>query len=440
VTHLCVPTGLLHLPADVPPEHNGAMQARAGGQGARTVSVLWTCTTLIGIANAVLTLLVWPDLTGTDAYANLGGSVSAVVYATLGVIIVRRVGNRIGWLLLVTGLLTGLMCLTSAYAVLGISTVAGSVPAATLIGAISEWVFAPVFIGVAYVLVIFPTGTLPSPRWRPLAATTLAVTPLVVGVFVVTPRLLALPAPGGVSVQVPNPLAISSVGHGIPLDGGAISLGAFFSVFLAMALVALVVRYRSGAPELRQQIKWVALAAVAGVTCQVAVTLAQAACDCGSSPVIVVAYLTQAAVSLIGIPVAITIAILKYGLYQVDVIINRAVVYTSLTVALAAVYLASVLLLQWFLNPVTTRSDLAVAGSTLAVAALFRPARRRIQHTVDRRFYRSRYDARRTTDDFAARLRHEVDLNAVGRDLRAAVHESLQPSHVTVWLRPSGHP
>ena len=383
--------------------------------------------------------MAWQDLAGTDAYANLGGSVSAVVYATLGVIIVRRVGNRIGWLLPGVGLLAGLMCLTSAYAVLGISTFAGSVPAATLVGAISEWVFAPVFVGVAYVLVIFPTGALPSPRWRPVAATTLALTPLVVGVFVVTPRLLALPAPGGVSVQVPNPLAISSIGHGVTLDGGATSLGAFFSVFLVMALLALVVRYRSGAPELRQQIKWVALAAVAGVTCQVAVTLAQAACDCGSSPVIVVAYLTRV-VSLIGIPVAITIAILKYGLYQVDVIINRAVVYTSLTVALAAVYLVSVLLLQWFLNPVTTRSDLAVAGSTLAVAALFRPARRRIQHTVDRRFYRSRYDARRTTDDFAARLRHEVDLNAVGRDLRAAVHESLQPSHVTVWLRPSGHP
>ena len=217
-----------------------------------------------------------------------------------------------------------------------------------------------------------------------------------------------------------NPFAVDS-----PVVD-VLALGfALLVIMLLAAAASLVVRFRRARGAERQQLKWIASAASIGPLVSVVGSLywpawqAQAATLLGSAL----------------IPIAAGIAILRYRLYDIDVVINRALVYGALSAALAGTYLSSVLLLQLVLSGVTANNGLAIAGSTLAVAALFQPARRRIQATVDRRFYRSRYDAARTLERFGAQLRDEVDLDTLGDELRAVVAETMQPAHVTLWLR-----
>jgi hypothetical protein len=202
------------------------------------------------------------------------------------------------------------------------------------------------------------------------------------------------------------------------------------ALFLAILLgaVALVARFRRSRGDERQQLKWFAGAgALFALACVIAVSPWFGSSDTTGQLLILLAFAA--------IPIAAGVAILKYRLYDIDLVIRRTLVYGVLTAVLVAAYLGGVLLLQLALSPLTEQSDLAIAGSTLAVAALFRPARRRVQALVDRRFYRRRYDAARTLESFGARLRAEVELDSMSAELRSVVSETMQPVHISLWLR-----
>jgi len=235
----------------------------------------------------------------------------------------------------------------------------------------------------------------------------------------------------------PGPLAdFRSIENPYGVAGGAVegveALSALLLVVgLAGSALSLILRFRRATGHQRQQVKWLALAgAVAAVT----VPIAAVGSGLWGDAVTNIASM----ISVLGLPIAAGIAILRHRLYDIDVVINRTLVYGALTATLAGIYLASVLVLQLALSGVTEGSGPAVAASTLAVAGLFRPARARIQAVVDRRFFRRKYDAARTLESFGARLRDEVDLGALNAELGAVVRETLQPAHVSLWLRGTG--
>jgi len=207
-------------------------------------------------------------------------------------------------------------------------------------------------------------------------------------------------------------------------------------VLLAVSIGSVVIRQRRAEGLERLQLRWFTSAVGLVVVLVVAQGMVFLRYESGTALppwATVISYL--GIVSSAVLPLAVGIAILRYRLYDIDRIINRTLVYGALTAILVLAYVGSVVLLGGLLRPVTGSNDLAVAGSTLAVAALFAPARRRIQAFVDRRFYRSRYDAARTVEAFSARLRDEVNLDTLTRDLQGVVRDTLQPTSVSVWLR-----
>jgi hypothetical protein len=277
-----------------------------------------------------------------------------------------------------------------------------------------------------FLILLLPTGRLPSRRWRPVAWTT----GIVVSLYL-TARLLT---PGPVSRGLPaNPLGVEPAGA--PLQLVQAIAGVAAPVLALSALASLVLRFRRARGDERQQLKWFTFVIAADLA--LIPTLAPVVER--EAPLLGELVLFPALVSMI--PISIGVAVLKYRLYDIDRLINRTLVYGLLTALLALVYAGLVLVLgQLFGGIGTEPPSWAVAGATLAVAALFQPARRRIQQTVDRRFNRRKYDAAKTVDAFSARLRDEVDLDTLSAELLTVVDQTMQPTTASLWLGPSARP
>jgi hypothetical protein len=350
----------------------------------------------------------------------------------------RRRNNPIGWICLAVGIFWMLANLSSGYGLYGLVVRPGSVPFPAAIGSLGEWMWAPAvgLLGI-YLILLFPDGRLPSRRWRPLAWLSGAVIVLMSVGSVLTPGPMeSLPG-------IRNPFGLE--GHpwvGDATQGVALLLPL---CFLASAL-SLVLRFLRSGGEEREQIKWLAFAASIlglGFSAYVIPGPGSILPDDAGGVDRLWENLLEDAVTLsgAGIPVAIGFAVLKYRLYDIDVVINRTLVYGSLTAMLALVYFGSIVLLQRvFVGLTGEQSTLAVVASTLVIAALFNPLRRRIQSFIDRRLYRSKYDARKTLEAFSSKLRDETDLDALNGELVSVVRETMQPAHVSLWLRPDTAP
>jgi hypothetical protein len=364
-------------------------------------------------------------------------------FAVVGLVLaVRRAGHAIGWLFVAIGLVAAVHAFAFEYAVRALTTAPGSLPAARWLAWVTSWTFLLNLPALALLLLLFPDGRVPSSRWR--------VVPWLLGVTVagVTLWVMLQPKPIDLGVFIiANPAGIAALdGPAIDALGEAPAILAFLTLFIGSVACALApfARRRRAEPIERQQLKWLAFVAggsgLAGATGFL--TLAYAA---NSAAAIVGGLLLVVALVgvAVGIPVAVGLAILRYRLYDIDRVINRTLVYGTLTVVLGLCYGGLVLALGQLFGTIGERTpSWAVAGATLTVAALFQPARRRIQHAVDRRFNRRRYDTARTIEAFSARLRDQVDLDTLTDELLTVVDQTMQPTQSSVWLRddtaPSG--
>jgi hypothetical protein len=345
-----------------------------------------------------------------------------------GLVASRRPENPYGWLWLGLGLSGALLQLADSYAAYALVVEPDSLPAPRTVGNILGVGWGMGVTLLPFLLLLFPTGRLPSRRWRPVAWAV-----LVAGAVLLIGGLLA-PGKSGIG-PFENPLGVGGIiGEVIVF----ITIAMVFVLFGASILsgLSLVFRYRRAGGVVRQQLKWFAYAAVLFVGGLVFGGFLRQ-----DLPGVWDALFETA--TFMALYVAVGVAILRYRLYDIDLLINRTLVYGSLTALLAATYFGGVTGAQAFFRTLTGQEEqpqIAVVASTLVIAALFNPLRRRIQAFVDRRFYRRKYDARKTLEDFSARLREETDLEALNNELVGVVRETVQPAHTSLWLRPDTAP
>jgi hypothetical protein len=399
----------------------------------------WSLAALTMLALAAVLVLVALNVsrggtgrTGADAVLAAAIGVGA---ATSQLIISRRPGNVIGWLLGLAELsLVGSM-LGEQYALYGLVTAPGSLSAARTAGWAAGLLASVTAMLLAFLILLFPDGRLPSRRWRPVLWALVVVTvSWVVGQFqagiTVTGGITDATSAAGITYQYsgifPHQAWLSVAGWGTAVLGVAAAVAVVASVF---------VRRRSASAERRKQLAWLGYVGLLTVLCAAALVIAGVAAPAAANRwlgTLIWSFLVIIPVA--GVPLACAVAILKYRLYEIDRIISRTLAYAIVTGLLIGVYAGLVLLATRVLS---FHAPVAVAAATLAAAALFTPLRSRVQHRVDRRFNRARYDADQTVTAFAARLQDAVDQDEIRADLLGVVHSSLEPVHATVWLWPA---
>jgi hypothetical protein len=408
-------------------------QSSAGGAPRRRRPGAWLGWALWALAMLGLAWSAWLDhllrRTGHPELTSLSGSgvpplLGVVSAGTVGAVLAgRRPRHPVGWLLLGLALAVTASAVGDGYQRYGLIARSGSLPAVRYVAVLNPATLAIMLSCVGFVLLLTPTGSLPSPRWRWWARVAAAAPVVFVLAVVVGPGPLDSTNP--VIHAVRNPMAVPALA-GVGDVAGQLSLAVVIAALLA-ATWSLVLRFRRARGVERLQLRWMALA---GVVLGLAALVIPAALAMQTFDLFEWAFGVCVAV----LPLAVGAAILRYRLYDLDRIVSRTVAYGLLTVLLGGAYAAVVLGLGQLAG---RQSPLLVAGATLLVATAFQPARRRIQELVDRRFNRRRYDAAATIEEFSVRLRQQVDLDSLRSELLAVVDQTMQPTGVSLWLRPS---
>jgi hypothetical protein len=397
------------------------MRAASGtDRSARRRSLVWLVWVLCGLvvalaASALLLQALEPRPVGAPELVQDALLVAVTIpFVIVGALIsVHRPGNRIGALLLACALALSAFSFLENY--FGYAAQRPSaLPDLRAIAWIANGALAPGFGALALIVLLYPTGRLPSRRWRPVAWALAAWTLMATVLLTVQPTLV-------MAEEVPNPVGLRGSAATVVKQALDVAILPFL-VLLPAAVASLVVRFRRARGLERQQLKWLLYAAALSAAATI-LTILDVLGAWGGAIDNLVAF---------GIPIAIGIALLRYRLYDIDRLINRTLVYGSLTAILGLGYAVVVIVLGQLLGQDTT---LAVAGATLAMAAAFQPLRRRIQAVVDRRFNRRRYDATRTIEAFTTRLRDEIDLDTLSGELVAVVDQTMEPTQVSLWLR-----
>ena len=397
------------------------MSGRAAAWLAWSLVVLSVVLLVGGLSFALMTRSSVPE---RPYYGLVTLSVLALAFSVVGAIIAsRQPRNAIGWIFGGVGVTIGFSSFAGDYAEFWLASGFGRGVLGETAAWFSSWSWTLLVYLPTSFLLLFPDGRLPSPRWRPVAWCA------VLGLIGFLAGYTLEPGPLEDFPQIMNPYGVAS----LILEAVAVAGAILASASMVASAISLIVRMRRAGRAQHQQIKWLAYGGA----------LAVGAVFVGGVISVWIGEVGFAltSIGLLGVPIFTGVAITRYRLYEIDIVINRTLVYGALTAALVAVYFGGVATLQSLFRALTGQEELpqlASVVSTLLIAALFNPLRRRIQRFIDRRFYRRKYDARKTLEAFSAKLRDATDLDALNDELVGVVTETMQPAHVSLWLRPHG--